>query len=479
LISSRPPLPLPAPEAPYSIPLSFEEESSQGGISLAQVFSIMRAYRRHMILSFLGLLLLSVAVIKILPKVYVSTATLIVNLESRDPLAGRELLPGESNTYIPTQIELITSPVVLQPVVWKLNLTSNPDFTGGFSGPPDAVREVVTSALRESLLVQQGLGSQLVYISATAKQPVLSAAIANAVADEYLKQERDRTNGPASERAERYASELSELRAKTVAAQDRLTEYRQQHGMTEQDGDRADVEGSTLADLQTKLESARNARRELETHQVESNSNSEAVLNAPQVVSLRARLESFQANMAELRATLGAKHPKVVELQSQIDATRKSLADEVKAISQNGAVQLTQARNLEDKYQKAVDAERIRLLQRRGLEDQSSKLVLELQSAQATYKKALDGYDQIVFASAGNLNNVSLVARADPPVKSNKPNKPKLFLVALLMSLVLGAGWPVAYELLGNRRLRCEDDLERSFGIPVLAQFGPIASSRV
>jgi protein tyrosine kinase modulator len=474
LISSRPPLPLPAPEPVYTIPMPpGDEESNHGGISLAQVISIARAYRWHIVISVASLVLLSAIIIKLLPKVYVATATLIVNYENKDPLAGRDFPVGEANTYIPTQIELITSRVVLNPVIQQLKLTTDPQFTNGFVGPPAALNEVVAKNLQTSLQVQQGVGSQLVYVSATAKEPYHAAAIANAIADEYLRQERQRTNEPAGERAERYSKQLAELRAKTIAAQDRLTEFRQQNGMTEVDADRTDVEGAALADLQVKFQAAQNARRELEAHQIDSRATSETVLNAVPVVSLRSRLESQQAEMAQLRATLGPKHPKVIELQSQIDSTRRSLADEVQAISANNSVQLAQARDLEAKYKNAIEAERTRLLERRALEDQSAKLVLELQSAQATYKKALDGYDQIVFASAGNYHDVSLVSRADPPVKSDKPNKAKLFLVALVLSVGFGAGWPFAYELLANRRLRCRDDFERHFGIPVLAQFGP------
>jgi uncharacterized protein involved in exopolysaccharide biosynthesis len=450
-----------------------DEESNHGGMSLAQVISIARAYRWHIVISVASLVLLSAIIIKLLPKVYVATATLIVNYENKDPLAGRDFPVGETNTYIPTQIELISSRVVLNPVIQQLKLNIDPQFTNGFVGPPAALNEVVAKNLQASLQVQQGVGSQLVYVSATAKEPYRAAAIANAIADEYLRQERQRTNEPAGERAERYSKQLAELRAKTIAAQDRLTEFRQQNGMTEVDADRTDVEGAALADLQTKFQAAENERRELEAHQIDSRATSETVLNAVPVVSLRSRLESQEAEMAQLRATLGPKHPKVIELQSQIDSTRRSLANEVQAISANNSVQLAQARDLQAKYKNAIEAERTRLLERRALEDQSAKLVLELQSAQATYKKALDGYDQIVFASAGNYHDVSLVSRADPPVKSDKPNKVKLFLVALVFSLGFGAGWPFAYELLANRRLRCRDDFERHFGIPVLAQFGP------
>ena len=481
-IGSRPPprLKLAAPEASaFSVPPAApDEESAHAGMSLAQVTHILRAYRWHSLAIFLVVVLLAAAGIKLMSKIYVATATLIVNYDNKDPLAARDLAV-ENNTYIPTQIDLILSRVVLQPVVDRLKLTTDKEFSHGFAGPPAALNEVVTRSLADSLQVQQGANSQLLYISASSRLAGRAADIANAVADEYLTQEKQRTNGPAGERAERYAKQLAELRAKTISAQDRVTEFRQQHGITEVEANRGDLEGVALADLQQKLLDAQNQRRALEAHQLDPNANSNAALDSLSVQALRGKLSAQESQMAQLRATLGPKHPTVVELASQMDATRRSLAQEVQSISANDALQLTRARDLEAKYRSAVDTERARLLARRAVQDQGAKLVLELQSAEATYKKALDGYDQIVFASAGNTTNVSLVSRADIPVKAEKPNKVKLFLMACMASLVLAFGLPFAYELVLNRRVRCRDDLERHFGIPVLAQLQPIPGLRV
>ncbi len=475
MISSRPALPPPAPESSsHALPLAEDEESGNGGMSLAQIGCILRAYWRHSLLAIALLIGLSFGAIKLLPKSYVATATLIVNFENKDPLAGREFVGGGGNTYIPTQMELIMSPVVLGPVVEHLRLTSDPQFVRGFVGSPAATNEVVVRNLRDRLQVQQGISSQLLYISAAAKLPERAAELANAVADEYLNQERQRTNGHARERAERYSKQLAELRAKAIAAQDKVTEYRQQHGLTEVDADKTDVEGSALADLQEKLEAAQNQRRELEARQIDAHASSDTVLGTESVGSLREKLNGLEAQMAEQRTTLGPKHPRIVELQSQIDAVRRSLASEVQSLANNSAAQLQHARDLEARYQAALTAERTRLLARRGLQDEEAKLVLELQSAQATYKKALDGYDQIMFASSGNYTDVSLVARADPPPKPDKPNKVKWFAIACLFSSGLGVAGPFAYELFINRRLRCRDDLEKHFGIPVIAQLGPL-----
>jgi protein tyrosine kinase modulator len=49
--------------------------------------------------------------------------------------------------------------------------------------------------------------------------------------------------------------------------------------------------------------------------------------------------------------------------------------------------------------------------------------------------------------------------------------------MSIVAALGLAVAGPFGYELLLNRRLRCRDDFERHFGIPVLAQFGPIPST--
>ncbi|HWM65618.1 MAG TPA: GumC family protein [Steroidobacteraceae bacterium] len=479
MINTKPTVPMQAPpEQLLAGPLGSvaAEDETAGGISVQQIISILRHYWIASAITAVVLIALSFVVIKMLPKSYVATATLIFNYENKDVLAGREFPVGQAGTYIPTQIELILSRVVLEPVVERLKLTSDPEFARGFQGAPGALSEVVTNNLHDILTVQPGTGGQLLYIAAPSKNPERAAQIANAVADEYLKQERERTNAPAAERAERYSKQLQELREKAIQAQDRITEFRQQHELTEIAGSDAggDAESATLRDLQDKLQSAQNARRELETRQISGTASTDAVLDSGAVSALRSKLATEDGQMADLRATLGPKHPKVIELQSEIEATKRALTNEVQSLSANGTVQLARARELEAKYQTALEAERTRVLDRRGLQDQGAKMLLELQSAQANYRRALDGYDQIMFATAGNYADVSMISRADPPAKPAKPNKNKFFMMACLFSLGVGLIWPFGYELFVNRRLRCRDDMERGFGIPVLAQLGPI-----
>lgn len=462
MIGSQSTLPAdPSDQPQYSIPFTpGEEEGAGGGFTLLQIWYMVRAHLWLSVGIFVVLVALAFVAIKKLPKSYEATAALIVNSDNTDPLAGRNQGIGQSFTFFPTQVELINNSVVLRPVIDRLQLQADRRFTGGFVGDAKALNDVVLANLRNAIRVQQGTGSQLLYISATARDPVQAADIANAVSDEYLRQTSQRTNAPAIERASRYADQLAELKSKVDVAQGKVADFRERYGMADlKSGQGGDLEGAALADLQTKLLDAQNTRRQLEGQQM-----------TPEAVALRTRLDQLQVELGQSSATLGPRHPRILQLQSEIEFTRK-------ALSGNSNMQLTRARELEGTYQSALATERKRLLERRNVQDQGQKLLLEQQLAQDAYAQALRGLDQVQFASVGNYKDVTVVSRAEPPIKPSKPNKMKMFLAALVAAGGLALGGPFAYELLFNRRIRCQDDLERHFRIVVLANFGRIPAN--
>ena len=127
---------------------------------------------------------------------------------------------------------------------------------------------------------------------------------------------------------------------------------------------------------------------------------------SPLIQGLKTQLSTLQAQLAQVSSTLGPQHPKVLELQSQIAAARRSLDHEIQSYSQNNSSGIASAAQLDEKSRRAVEEQRTKLLKVRQLQDQGQKLQLELDSAQTVYKRALDGYDKVMFASS------SLVSRA-------------------------------------------------------------------
>jgi succinoglycan biosynthesis transport protein ExoP len=448
-----------------------DPEASPGlELSIPQVMLIVRAHWKKILIIALSIMIVASTVIKLLPKSYTSTATLKVDADLKDPLAG-EAGPAERGGYIPTEIQLMRSDDVLLAVIDHLDLTHNKEFAAGYSGDPANLREWVKEKLYKDLDIQQGgESSLLINVSATSRESLMAAKLANAVADAYVEQERRRLDDPAAERARRYGEQLAELKTKVSAAEDQLAAFRQRTGITDPTGQKtADLEA--LAAMEKRLEDAKNARREAEV-QAAANGSGAAETTAAygRVQQEQLALAAQQSQLAQLRTTLGERHPKVLELQSQIQATQQEIAGQLHTYARTASADLRSAIDLQQKMEQAVAQQRASVLAAGAVRDEGSKYEMELDSAKTVYKRALDGYDQIMFASAGHYTYVNIVGRGVPALKSTKPNKVKLLVMAILAGIVVGFGAPVGYELFVDRRVRCRDDLERTFRIPVLIE---------
>lgn len=460
------PAPTPITVTSAAIPLNYVHP----GLSLSQLSSILLAYWKTCIGVALAMMALTVLVVKIIPRSYAATATLMVDYQINDPLGGEEFPMGLLGSYMSTQVELMQSPEVLNQVIDRLNLAQDHNYVRGFDGDGSALFDWIQRQLIKNLTVEQGrFGSQLIYVTYTAHDPSESARVANTIASVYTEEQSQRLSGPASDLARRYTEQLQELKNNVSRAQDKVTEFRQKNNLVSTDV-HVDVDMQLLSTLQQRLLEAQNAQR---TNQIRATANQAVageVLTSPVIQQLKTQLSQQQARLAELRGTLGPRHPQVQDLEAQIEATQRSIGAEVHIYAGNASSDLDSSRQLVAKLQQAVDEQQRKVLGLLRLQDEAAKYTLELESAQAVYKRALDNYDQIMVASKSHYTNVRLVSPAVPPVRPNKPKLIKLLLLGFAFSILAGLGGPFVYELF-NRRVRCRHDLERDLGLPVLVEY--------
>jgi uncharacterized protein involved in exopolysaccharide biosynthesis len=463
---------LPDTEALPALPVPEHEPSS--GLSILQIATIARHYWKQSVVIALLLVVVFSIFIKLMPKSYTATATLIVNSTHDSPLPNQQS-GNDLADYVATQAELIQSPAVLMPVIERLNLTKAEGFTGAAANSAVA-RDVAERSLASSVQVLEGRGGQLLEIQVSTGNPARSALIANTIANVYLQQDRARANNPVNRQAQLSSQELEQLRQKVVEAQARVTAFRDQNGLTDLSltPGANDTENQALVQLQGRLLQAQNQIRALEAQQAGQIANGDEALASARVTGLRQELATLQEKLANLRPTLGPRHPEIVGLQAQIRATRAELNGALGNLSSNISTQLSRARELEKELTQAVAAQRDKVMKLRQVQDQGAKLALELQSAQAVYKQALDNIDQVKFDTIQNFANVDLVSYATAPVRPTKPNKVQLFFMACIAAAGLGVLMPLGYELWVDRRVRCKDDLERGLGVRVLAHLNSL-----
>jgi uncharacterized protein involved in exopolysaccharide biosynthesis len=377
-----------------------------------------------------------------------------------------------------TQTELLRNPTVLLAVVDRLKLTEDADYTAGYRGDGGGLREYVLQTLDKNLAIYQGqFGSQLIYVTYAASSAAGAALVANTVAEVFKEQDFVRSTDPTTERARRYTEQLAQLKTKAEQAQREYTAFNQRNALIDAGDNGANVEVTLLSDLEQQLVETQRLRRSAEAMSSGDQAVGDQVMSSPLIQTMKSQLAAQEARLAELRTTLGPRHPQVIELLSQIDASRRTLANEVGSYSRNALTGLGAAQRLEQGLVTAVAAQHAKVLSSNALLDQAAKYRLELDAAEAVYKRALDGYDEVMFASMGNYTNVSFVSLATPPVKASKPRVLVYLLLAAMAGAFLGLVLPLVYEL-ANRRVRCRDDFERDGGVPVLAEFGAMPLKR-
>ncbi len=459
------------PQSTLVLPADFLRQ----GLSLGQLLAILNAYRRPIVAAALVTMMLAGLVSKlILKKAYDATATVLVDYQVNAPDAGREFPSMLAASYMTTQVAFISSAAVLGPALEQLGWLSNAQKAKGFVGPREGLRAYLMSkVLNDNLTINNPKDNRFIYISYRADSPAEAAKVANAVADNYVREHGIRLREPGRQRAEDYLKSMDELKARFVAAQQAVAEFRRRTGLIDLDGS-GQLEVERLREINSALLHAetddRNASiRERQVSRLDRQATNADVeyAQSPGVVRIKNDLLTAESRFSELQKTLGSRHPDYRIAEALVRELREKLAQEVNGYSggvvDNARTAARQSSAMVKDLRGRIEQEREKLLTIREQQDEAARLLSELEATEKVYKLALDQYGQITRNSETRFNDVSLIAPATPPARHTKPQASFNVLLGLLGGLVFAALLALLWEF-SNRRVRCVEDFELEFG---------------
>jgi uncharacterized protein involved in exopolysaccharide biosynthesis len=187
------------------------------------------------------------------------------------------------------------------------------------------------------------------------------------------------------------------------------------------------------------------------------------------VQELKSALAKKDAQVSELSAEYGDKHPVFVAAKADADQLRLRLDQEIRATIQGVRGDQESASVQESKLRAALDNQREKLLNLRQSRDDLPALVREVENAQRGYESALEEAQR--FALIGNLDetNATILSQATAPMLPSSPNIKRNVLSSLALGLLLGIVFALLLEST-QRRVRHTDDLLDLDDIPVLAE---------
>ena len=484
-------------------------------IDLKEYWHILMRRRWTIILSaMLAVILAVIATFNATP-IYRSTLLMQIDRQANQVVDYGNVMPEErsffaSQDFYTTQYELLKSRSLGRRVIDQLGLelieeknedegpsflsevkSSIKDLIASFSGAqadekevPMVDKDVIKRKMEEDLFlanlsIEPVRDSKLVKISFDSPSATEAAAVANAVANNFVNLNLER-RFDASAYAKKFLEEqLEQMRATLEGSEKRFVAYAREREIVNLD-DRLEIMLNKLREMNSQLVSAEADRIEAESEYQEllesSSGGAPDVLASQLVESLKERRSELQAQYQDNLEIYKPGYPKMQQLQRQINELTDEIARETASIS--GSVK---ARFEAKVREEAKLRQRIREIKEEALalQDRSTDyetLRREVETNRELYDGLLQRMKEVGVAAGVGENNVSIVDAAAIPLGPYKPSLTKNLAIALALGLFLGVGLAFLLETLDDT-IKTADDVERRVGAPVLSLV-PHASAR-
>jgi len=432
-------------------------------MDFSRFFLIILA-RRKLILSTLIITILTTLIVSLLlPKSYMSTATLVLTYKGADPVTGT-ILPAQLNpSFMATQLDVIKSTRTALMVINQLRLDHNEvvkeQYEASNSNLP--LREWLAVFLLKNLDIETSRDSSVIGISYKGADPTFATIIANAFANAYQEISIRLTVEPSQKAAAYFTDQLNVLRERLEAAQKKLTDYQHEVGIIDPDT-RLDIETKRLNDLSGQLIIAQAELMGADSGQGINHRGGEAssTVRNSMINNLKLSLAQAESRFSDASQKLGPNHPSYAGAKAEVEKLRTELNKYIKSTMHTAISQ-------EAEIRAALEEQKAKVLSLNRARNELHLHFKEVEGAQQAYNNAMQRLNQTTLEGQANLSSVSIL---DPAKIPEKPHSPKLLLnmiLSVIMGTLLGLGAGLIAEMV-DRRVRSPEDLVDVFKVPVL-----------
>lgn len=333
----------------------------------------------------------------------------------------------------------------------------------------------VIDAFLEELTVAPIRNSSLVDVRFAAASPAIAAAVANALAKQYIDQNLEYKFLSTKEASDWLGQQLSVERKKLEDSEQALQRYRESGDAVALE-DRQNIVVQRLADLNAAYTQARTDRFEKEAlyNQLKSLQNDRTALDTfPAILSntfiqqLKSQLADLQRQQAQMAERLGEKHPDMIKLNSAIENTEAKLQGELAKVVQSVRNEYLSAEAKERSLANELEMQKAGALSlnRKGIE--YGVLRREAESNKQMYEALLQRAKETGISGELKSSNIRVVDQAEVPRRPVRPRKSLNLLLGLFGGLVAGVGLAFFVEYLDNR-LKSPDEIKQFLGLGFL-----------
>jgi len=477
--------------------------------------------RRWFLLAFVAVVAGVAAVIanEIKPLYSAETQLVLQSSSGRGTVSGLEaLLGGGSDLENDTQAAILTSRMLADRVVDKLQLQTVPFFTGRATtqssrahSAADTVQTWIEShfpAIHEALLggaaskpseakllsqvydryfrnltVTSADRSRVLTIRFVANDPNLAAGIVNTLAQIFIDDQVATRRKSSTEETAMLDDRLAELRQRIEAAQRKVEEFQSKNGVV--DGSGATALQREAAEYGQQLLAAQLRRADLDTRarQLQQLANaggggladSAVALESPNIQRLRDQESSVTRQIADLSATYRDDHPRMQQAQAELKDIRAKIAAEMRRLVAAATNQAKLGQQQEAELQAKLDGLRKQIEQQTAVAGSIQLLAADLKTNTQLYAALLGrAHEASALQQSLSASAVRVISRAVPSDRPFYPNKPLLVIAGTAVGLVIGVLLAFVLELL-DVGFRTRQQIEGLTGLETVASVPKLA----
>jgi capsular exopolysaccharide synthesis family protein len=338
-----------------------------------------------------------------------------------------------------------------------------------------AMEARIVDAFLGNLTVAAVRNSRMVVVKFTSQNPQLAANVANALTDAYTKQNLEFKSLNASEAAEWLGSQLEEQRKKVEASQTALQRYREQTESVSTDS-RENTVMQKLNELNTAVTHAKTERilKEAAYRRVQALQDTQANLDAVPAIlgngfiqTLKTQLSDLLRQQAQLRRTLGDRHPEMLKLQESIDAAQTRLRGEVAKVVDGLRHDFLAAEAEEQGLGAAVEAQKREALVMRRKQIEYDTLEHSAASDRQIFETLLQRTKETGVSGQGLGSNIRVIDTADIPRSPISPKKERNLFLAFVGGTMLAVGLAFFVDYL-DKSIQTPDEVKEHLGLTCL-----------
>jgi succinoglycan biosynthesis transport protein ExoP len=398
------------------------------------------------------------------------------NSLDRDPLfnhkghAEKKGLWGELSTWVRTKIQ------EFRKQEWVAEIFPAPVTVKADPNRPPVNYDVLGTApglvgrYTHMLHVRPVRNTNLVEIEFTTPNPFLSARLANAHAQSYLRYGRDLRSQANKEALVFLENKLLELKDRVEKSEAALNAYRREKGIITLD-EKGNLVVDRLVDLNKRLTEAEAQRIALESEvRLIKNGHYDAlprVRESTIISSLKSELGTLEAEYADLAGEFKPGYPPLDTLKLKVDEVRRRLQREINTEVDAIRSAYQAARTNEKELRSRMERQKKAALNLKDAAVQYAILAREVDTNRQLYDSVLERMKEMGVAAQVRASNASIVEKALVPNIPSYPNKKRLLLLGLLLGMASGVGFAFFLDHI-DTTIKTPEEAERYLGLPSL-----------